>query len=132
MTVPNIFTHRPNERDEALRAFSLVLALAGVGVAAGFATLPGAIVTVPPAGIIALVAAALSGLALAVRIWILPGWATTHGVHATVAGLAWGSLGFLLPAAIGVVPIVMGAALVGAGLAGFASMTGRVAARRGV
>jgi len=131
MTVPNLFTHRPSERDETLRAFALVLALAGVGVAAAFATLPGALATLSPAGRIALAAGALMGLALAARVWILPGWSRAHGVHAGLSGLAWAGLGFLLAPGAGVVPIMMGAGLLAAGLATLAGTASRGAARRG-
>lgn len=119
--VPNPFGRRTHEREDVLRAVANVGALTGVGAAGILFGLDGRNETTT----IGLLAALALGFSLAVRVWLQPGWHTSHTAYALLAGLNWVLLGFGLPAPQGALPVVLGAALVGTGLAGLATASKR-------
>jgi hypothetical protein len=102
-------------------------ALVGLGVAGTLATHPTMLVDLATGvGLLLLVAAGL-GVLLAARVWLLDGWRPIHTVHALGAGLAWIVMAFLMTPAEGVLPMILGATLLGTGLGGLVT-TGRLGA----
>jgi hypothetical protein len=129
MAVANPFVRRTPEREEALRVLAAVGSLAGVGAAGALFALDARGQTMT----VGLLAALALGFSLAGRVWLQPGWRAGHTTYALLAGLNWILLGFLLPPAQGAIPVVLGAALAGIGLAGLATghLSATAAARFG-
>jgi len=119
MAVANPFVRRTPERVEALRALAFVGSLAGVGAAGALFAVDARNETVT----VGLLAALALGFSLAGRVWLLPGWRLGHTAYALLTGINWILLGFFLEPSQGAVPVVLGAALVGTGLAGVATGT---------
>jgi len=117
MAVANPFNRRTPEREEALRALATIGALAGVGAAGTLFSVALADETLT----VGLLAALALSFSLAGRVWLLDGWGLGHTVYALLAGANWILLGFVLTPAQGALPVVLGATLVGAGLAGLAT-----------